>query len=57
MTLRGAIIAGGIFTVLMLLLLAALGSSFRPLEILLWGAVVVIGWLWILGRARPKGTR
>ncbi len=57
MTLRNAIIAGGVFTVLMLLVLAALGSAFRPLEILLWAAVVIAGWLWLLGRARPKGTR
>ncbi len=57
MSLRTAILAGGAFTVFMLLLLAALGSAFRPLEILLWGAAVVIGWLWILSRARPKGTR
>jgi len=55
--LRSAILAGGAFTVLMLLILAALGSAFRPLEILLWGAVVILGWLWILSRARPKGTR
>ncbi len=57
MTLRNAIIAGGVFTVFMLLVLAALGSAFRPLEILLWAAVVIAGWLWLLGRARPKGTR
>lgn len=57
MSLRSAILAGGAFTVLMLLILAALGSAFRPLEILLWGAVVILGWLWILSRARPKGTR
>ena len=57
MSLRSAILAGGAFTVLMLLILAALGSAFRPLEILLWGAVVILGWLWILRRARPKGTR
>jgi hypothetical protein len=56
-SLRSAIIAGGIFTVFMLLFLAALGSAFQPLEILLWAAVVILGWLWILSRARPKGTR
>ena len=57
MSLRNAILAGGVFTIFMLLFLAALGSAFRPLENLLWGVVLILGWLWILSRARPKGTR
>lgn len=57
MSLKNAILAGGAFTVLMLFLLAAIGSGFQALEMLLWGVVLILGWLWILGRARPKGTR
>lgn len=57
MSLWNAILAGGVFTIFMLLLLAALGSAFRPLEILLWGVALILGWLWLLSRARPKGTR
>ncbi len=57
MRLRNSILAGGVFTIFMLLFLAALGSAFQPLEILLWGVVVILGWLWLLSRARPKGTR
>jgi hypothetical protein len=54
---RNAIVAGGIFTAVMLLLLAAFGSSFGPVGILLWLVAVVLGWLVLLGRARPRGTR
>lgn len=57
MSLKNAILAGAAFTVLMLFLLAAIGSGFQALEMLLWGVVLILGWLWILGRARPKGTR
>jgi hypothetical protein len=56
-SLRGAILTGGAFTIFMLLLLAGFGAVFGALEVLLWLVAVIIGWLWILSRARPKGTR
>ncbi len=57
MSLRGAILTGSAFTIFMLLLLAGFGAVFGALEVLLWLVAVIIGWLWILSRARPKGTR
>ncbi len=57
MSLKNAILAGGVFTIFMLLVLAAFGAVFGALEVLLWTVAVIIGWLWILSRARPKGTR
>ncbi len=57
MSLRSAIIAGGFFTVVMLLLLAAFGSVLGSWGVLLWVVLVIAGWLWLFGRARPKGTR
>ena len=57
MSLRNAILTGGVFTILMLLLLAGFGAAFGAVEVLLWLVALIIGWVWILGRARPKGTR
>jgi hypothetical protein len=56
-SLRSAIVAGGVFTILMLLLLAGFGAAFGAVEVLLWLVALIVGWLWILQRARPKGTR
>ena len=57
MSLRSAILAGGAFTIFMLLLLAGFGAAFGAVEVLFWLVALIVGWLWILGRARPKGTR
>ena len=57
MSLRTAILAGIGFTIVMLLLLAAFGSALGSWSVLLWAVLVIGGWLWLFGRARPKGTR
>jgi len=57
LSLRSAIIAGGIFTIVMMLVLAAFGSVLGSWGVLIWAVLVIAGWLWLFGRARPKGTR
>lgn len=56
MTFERAVWLGGIFTVSMLILLAT-GLVTGILELFLWAAVLILGWIWLLRRSGPRGTR
>ena len=56
MTLNRSLWFGGVFTVLMLVFLAS-GLVTGILELFLWAAALITGWVWLLRLGGPRGTR
>jgi hypothetical protein len=56
LTLSRSLLFGAVFTVLMLVFLAS-GLVTGILELFLWAAALIIGWVWLLRKGGPRGTR
>ncbi|MCB0828937.1 MAG: hypothetical protein KDB62_09040 [Solirubrobacterales bacterium] len=56
MAFRRAIWLGAILTILMLVFLAT-GLVTGIVELALWAVALILGWVWLLRLARPRGTR